>query len=140
LLLTGTVVVDSTDATGREYARSGSAYEERYGFSRGVRHGNRVEIAGTAPIPAEGETLGATAYDQMMRCGAIAIAALEELGGSASDVIRTTTYIVDPAEADEIGRAHQKLFGEAAPASTMVVVAALLEPEWKVELEVAARL
>lgn len=133
-------MVDRADATGREYAKSGSAYEARYGFSRGVRHGDRIEIAGTAPIPAEGETLGATAYDQMMRCGAIAIAALEELGGSASDVIRTTTYIVDPAEADEIGRAHHQLFGEAAPASTMVVVAALLEPEWKVELEVAARL
>ena len=62
----------------RDFARSRSPYEDRYGFSRGVRIGDRIEIAGTAPIPPEGESLAPTAHDQMLRCGAIAVAALED--------------------------------------------------------------
>ena len=100
--------------------------------------GNRVEIAGTAPIPPEGESVAAAAYEQMLRCGEIAIAALAELGASPSDVVRTRMYITDADDADDIGRAHRELFGEAAPAATMVVVAALLDPAWKVEIEVEA--
>lgn len=115
----------------RRFARSGSPYESRYGFSRGVRIGDRVEIAGTAPIPPSGEPIAQTAYEQMLRCGEIAVAALGELGASAVDVIRTRMFITDPSEADEIGRAHQEVFGMATPA-------ALLEPEWKVETEVEA--
>jgi enamine deaminase RidA (YjgF/YER057c/UK114 family) len=120
------------------FARSGSLYEERYGFSRGVRIGNLVEIAGTAPIPPEGEQVAATAYEQMLRCGDIAVSALGELGATVDDVIRTRMFITDPGEANEIGRAHLQVFGSATPAATMVVVAALLEPEWKVEIEVEA--
>ncbi|MCH8128295.1 MAG: RidA family protein [Acidobacteria bacterium] len=122
----------------RQYVRSGSPYEERYGFSRGVRFGDRIEIAGTAPIPPEGEPVAATAYEQMLRCGEIAIAALAEFGAPPSDVVRTRMYITDAADSDDIGRAHRELFGEAAPAATMIVVAALLDPAWKVELEVEA--
>lgn len=118
--------------------RSGSPYEETYGFSRGLRTGDRIEIAGTAPIPPDGEPVAATAYEQMLRCGEIAIAALAELGAKPSDVVRTRMYITDGADGDEIGRAHRELFGEAAPAATMVVVAALLDPAWKVEIEVEA--
>lgn len=62
----------------RGIARSVSPYEERYGFSRGVRIGNRVEIAGTAPVPLEGDPVAVTAYDQMLRCGEIVVAALVE--------------------------------------------------------------
>lgn len=119
-------------------ARSGSPYEATYGFSRGVRTGNRIEIAGTAPIPPEGEPVAPTAYEQMLRCGEIAIAALDELGASSEDVVRTRMYLTNAADADEIGRAHRELFGGAAPAATMVVVAALLDPAWKVEIEVEA--
>lgn len=122
----------------RAYARSGSPYEERYGFSRGVRIGDRIEIAGTAPIPPPGEALAPSAYDQMLRCGEIAIDAIESLGGTAADVVRTRMFITDPEDADEIGRAHREIFGAATPAATMVVVAALLEPGWKVEIEVEA--
>lgn len=119
-------------------ARSGSRYEATYGFSRGIATGGRVEIAGTAPIPPDGEPVAATAYEQMLRCGEIAIGALAELGATPDDVLRTRMYITDPADADEIGRAHRELFGAAAPAATMVVVAALLDPAWKVEIEVEA--
>jgi enamine deaminase RidA (YjgF/YER057c/UK114 family) len=124
----------------RRHAKSGSPYEERFGFSRGVRSGDRIEIAGTAPIPRPGEALAPTAYEQMLRCGEIAIAALQELGASAEDVIRTRTYITDPSDADEIGRAHRELFGAASPAATMVAVVALVDSAWKVELEVEAQL
>ena len=103
-----------------------------------MRIGNRIEIAGTAPIPPDGEPLAATAYEQMLRCGGIAAEALRELGGSVDDVVRTRMFITDPGDADEIGRAHRQVFGKAMPAATMVVVAALLEPEWKVEIEVEA--
>ena len=122
----------------RRQVRSGSPYEERYGFTRGVRVGDRVEIAGTAPIPAAGDTVAATAFGQMVRCGAIAVAGLEELGATVADVVRTRMFITDPSEADEIGRAHKEVFGDADPVSTMVVVAALLDPQWKVEIEVEA--
>jgi enamine deaminase RidA (YjgF/YER057c/UK114 family) len=121
-----------------ERTRSGSPYEELYGFSRGVRHGNRVEIAGTAPVPPEGLPVAGTAYEQMLRCGEIVAAALSMLGASPADVVRTRMYITDAGDADEIGRAHRELFGEAAPVATMVVVAALLDPAWKVEIEVEA--
>lgn len=123
-----------------QHVASGSPYEQRYGFSRAVRVGDRVLVAGTAPIPAPGTQLGTDAYAQMMRCGKIAIEALAEVGASAADVVRTRMYITDPALADDVGRAHGELFGSARPAATMVVVAALLEPEWLVEIEVEAML
>ncbi len=74
----------------------------------------------------------------MLRCGEIVIAALEDLGAHPRDVVRTRMFITDPSDADEVGRAHRELFGEASPAATMVVVAALLDPSWRVELEVEA--
>ncbi len=122
----------------RMQVESGSPYEKLYGFSRGLRRGRRVEIAGTAPIPEPGDEVAATAYEQMMRCGEIVTKALEQMGSSRDEVVRTRMYITDAAEADEIGRAHGELFGVARPVATMVVVAGLLDPAWKVEIEVEA--
>ncbi len=122
----------------RIQVESGSPYERLYGFSRGLRRGTRVEIAGTAPIPAAGEAVAPTAYSQMLRCGEIVTRALEQLGSTPDDVVRTRMYITDPSYADEVGRAHGELFGAARPVATMVVVAGLLDPAWKVELEVEA--
>lgn len=117
---------------------SSSRFEPEYGFSRAVRTGNRVLVAGTAPIPHTGQAVAETAYRQMLRCGQIIVAALEEVGASAADVVRTRMYLIDPADSDEVGRAHREVFGEAAPAATMVVVTALIDPSWKVEVEVEA--
>ena len=89
-------------------------------------------------MPREGGELEPTAYGQMMRCGEIAIEALAALGGSVPDVVRTRMFIVDANDADEVGRAHKDVFGVSEPAATMVVVAALLDPGWKVEIEVEA--
>jgi enamine deaminase RidA (YjgF/YER057c/UK114 family) len=119
---------------------SGSPYEPRYGFCRALRRGQRIEIAGTAPIPRQGEPLAADAYRQMLRCGEIASEALQRLGGKLEHVVRTRMFITDPADADEIGRAHRELFGGAPPVATMVVVTRLLDPAWKIELEVEAEL
>jgi enamine deaminase RidA (YjgF/YER057c/UK114 family) len=122
----------------RRSVHSGSPFEVRYGFARGVRIGDRVEIAGTAPIPPPGESVPATAFEQMLRCGEIAVAALGELGATTGDVVRTRMFITSLDDAEEIGRAHGEVFGAARPVATMVVVAALLDPAWKVELEVEA--
>jgi enamine deaminase RidA (YjgF/YER057c/UK114 family) len=122
----------------RMQVESGSPYESLYGFARGLRRGSRVEIAGTAPIPEPGDDVAATAYEQMLRCGEIVIKALEQMGSSAEEVVRTRMFITDASDADEIGRAHGELFGVARPVATMVVVAGLLDPAWKVELEAEA--
>jgi enamine deaminase RidA (YjgF/YER057c/UK114 family) len=74
----------------------------------------------------------------MLRCGQIIVAALAEAGAGVADVVRTRTFIVDPADADEVGRAHAEVFGREAPAATMVVVAALIDPAWRVEVEAEA--
>lgn len=74
----------------------------------------------------------------MLLCGRIALDAIQRLGGTAADVIRTRIFITDPADADAIGTAHQALFGEARPVATMVVIGGLLDPAWKVEIEVEA--
>jgi enamine deaminase RidA (YjgF/YER057c/UK114 family) len=115
-----------------------SPYEDRYGFARGVRVGNRILVAGTAPVPEPGDELASGPYAQMLRCGEIALESIVALGGSMDDVVRTRMFITDTADADQIGRAHKELFGSSEPAATMVVVAALLDPAWLVEIEVEA--
>ena len=121
----------------RRRARSGSPYEQTIGFSRAVRVGDRIAISGTAPIWPDGSCPD-DAGTQARRCFAIALAALEELGGSPTDVVRTRMYITGASVADAVGAAHREAVGAAAPAATMVVVAALLDPRWKVEIEVDA--
>ncbi len=115
---------------------SASPYEAAYGFSRAVRVGDRTLVAGTAPI--DGDDVPETAYDQVLLCGRIISEALEQAGSSVDDVVRTRMYIVDPADADQVGRAHGQIFGEAMPVATMVVVAGLLDERWKVEVEAEA--
>lgn len=116
---------------------SGSPYETAFGFCRARRVGDRILVAGTAPVPPDGERVADGAHAQMLRCGAIALEAIEDLGGSADDVVRTRMFVVDPALADTVGRAHHELFGPVEPVATMVV-ADLLDPDWLVELEVEA--
>lgn len=119
-------------------AQGSSPYEARYGFSRAVRVGERILVAGTAPVEADGSSTPGDAADQARRCLQIILGAIAELGGSAGDVVRTRMYIVDPADADAIGAVHGEFFGEIRPASTMVVIKALLRDEWRVEIEAEA--
>ena len=79
-----------------------------------------------------------SAYEQARRCLEIIVAALAEAGASPEDVVRTRVYLTRAADWEEVGRAHGELFGDVRPASTMVVVAALLDPRWLVEIEADA--
>lgn len=115
-----------------------SPYETAYGFARAVRSSNRILVAGTAPVEVDGTSTPGDAAAQARRCFAIILDAIEELGGSAGDVVRTRMYITDPADADAIGAAHGEIFRDVRPVSTMVVVAALLRPEWRIEIEAEA--
>jgi enamine deaminase RidA (YjgF/YER057c/UK114 family) len=121
----------------RQHARSGSPFEDRIGFSRAVRDGELVAVSGTAPVWPGGEVDPDPAA-QARRCWLIALAALTELGGSTRHVIRTRQYIVDPSDADAIGAVHGEVFAGVRPASTMVVVAGLLDPRWRIEVELDA--
>jgi enamine deaminase RidA (YjgF/YER057c/UK114 family) len=88
-------------------------------------------------MPDGGET-PADVYGQAKRCLEIIVEALREAGASASDVVRTRTYLVDAADWEEVGRAHGEVFADVRPASTMVVVTGFLDPRWKVEMEADA--
>jgi enamine deaminase RidA (YjgF/YER057c/UK114 family) len=126
-----------TNTGDRTNATSGSPFESSIGFSRAVRVGDTIAVSGTAPVWPDGSVDPDPAV-QARRCWDIMLAALEELGGSVTDVIRTRQYVVDPADGDAVGVVHGEVFGDVRPASTMVVVAALLDPRWKVELELDA--
>ena len=121
----------------RRHARSGSPYEDTIGFSRAVRVGDVVAVSGTAPVWPDGEVDPDPAA-QARRCWEIALGALAELGGTPADVVRTRQLLVDAADADAVGAVHGEVFGDVRPASTMVVVAALLDPRWRVEVELDA--
>jgi enamine deaminase RidA (YjgF/YER057c/UK114 family) len=121
----------------RQHARSGSPYEAAIGFSRAVRVGSTVAVSGTAPVWPDGSVDPDPAV-QARRCWEIMLAALEELGGTVDDVIRTRQYVVDAADGDAVGAVHGEVFGDVRPASTMVVVKELLDPRWKVEMELDA--
>ena len=124
--------------TDRHLVSSGSPYEPVIGFSRAVRDGRVVVVSGTAPVMPDGSHPPADAYLQARRCFEIIAAALEQAGARMDDVVRTRTYLTRVKDWEEVGRAHGEVFGDVRPASTMVVVQALLDPRWLVELEVDA--
>jgi enamine deaminase RidA (YjgF/YER057c/UK114 family) len=121
----------------RQLIPSGSPYEKTIGFSRAVRVGDRVLVAGTAPIWPDG-TVDPDPYRQAQRCLEIIVTALTEAGSSAMQVVRTRTFLTDLDDWEAVGRAHGEVFSEVRPAATMVVVAGLLDPRWKVEIEAEA--
>lgn len=121
----------------RQRITSGSAYEPRIGFSRAIRVGERVLVSGTAPIWSDG-SCDPDPEVQAGRCLEIILDALRDAGAEARHVVRTRTYLVHVVDAEAVGRAHGAVFGEIRPASTMVVVATLLDPRWKVEIEAEA--
>jgi enamine deaminase RidA (YjgF/YER057c/UK114 family) len=121
----------------RQRISSGSPYEPTYGYSRAVRIGDRVVVAGTAPIWPDG-SCDPDPEIQARRCFEIIVEALQQAGAAAEHVVRTRMFITDAADADAVGRAHGAAFGTARPAATMVVVAGLLDPRWKVEIEAEA--
>ena len=112
-----------------------SPYEPIIGFSRAVRAGDAIHVAGTGPVGADdADTAG-----QTRRIFEIAGEVLARAGASFRDVVRTRIYLTSAADWETVGRVHGEYFAEIRPAATMVVVAALLNPQWRVEIEFDAQ-
>jgi enamine deaminase RidA (YjgF/YER057c/UK114 family) len=126
------------EESGPARVSSGSPFEPAFGFSRALRAGGRVLVSGTAPVFPDGEACPDDAGLQARRCFAIVEDALAAAGASLHDVVRTRMYVTSAAYADAVGAVHGELLGHVRPAATMVVVAALLDPAWKVEIEAEA--
>ena len=122
---------------GRRRVASGSPYEPVIGFSRAVRVGDRVLVSGTGPVWPDGSCPD-DAEAQARRCLEIITSALAQAGAGVDDVVRTRVFLTAAADADAVGRVHGELFGHIRPAATMVVVAGLLDPRWRVEIEAEA--
>jgi len=108
-----------------------SPYEPIIGFSRAVRVGNAVHVSGTGPVGADNED----AAGQTRRIFEIARQALAKAGAGFEHVVRTRMYLTHTEDWEAVGRVHGEFFGEIRPAATMVVVAALLNPNWRIEME-----
>ena len=111
-----------------------SPFEPIIGFSRAVRVGNAVHLSGTGPVGAD----EADAETQTRRIFAIAAEALAKAGASFEDVDRTRMYLTHVKDWEAVGRVHGEFFAEVRPAATMLVVAKLLNPAWRVEIEMDA--
>lgn len=92
----------------RRHAFTGSPFEAQFGFARAVRDGNRIIVAGTGPVENDGSSTQGGAAEQAERCCTLIIRAIEELGGSASDVIRTRMFLTDPADQEAVGEVHAR--------------------------------
>jgi enamine deaminase RidA (YjgF/YER057c/UK114 family) len=115
----------------RRNISGGSPYEPIIGFSRAVRVGNTIHVAGTGPVGAEHENVAG----QTHRIFEIAIEALAKAGATLDHVVRTRMYLTHVEDWEAVGRVHGSFFATVRPAATMVVVRALLNPAWRIEIE-----
>src|SRR3954465_9508518 len=118
----------------RQNITGGSPFEPIIGFSRAVRAGNIVHLAGTGPVGADSGDVEA----QTRRIFSIAEEALSKAGASFKDVVRTRMYLTHVEDWEAVGRVHGEFFASVRPAATMVVVAKLLNPAWRIEIEMEA--
>jgi enamine deaminase RidA (YjgF/YER057c/UK114 family) len=123
----------------RRRTYSGAAWEDAVGYCRAIRTGNRIEVSGSAPVASDGsvDTPG-DGYRQAQRCIEIIGDALEALGSSLVDVVRTRMFVTDIDRWREYGRAHREAFGEHPPATSMVEVRRLIHPDMLIEIEAEA--
>jgi enamine deaminase RidA (YjgF/YER057c/UK114 family) len=121
-----------------ERLSSGGPWEESVGYSRVVRAGELVVTAGCTSVVDGVVTHPGDAYRQALAAFSLALRQVERVGASVSDVVQTRMYVVERADCDAVGQAHRELFAAAPPAATMVLVAGLVDPEMRVEVEVVA--
>jgi enamine deaminase RidA (YjgF/YER057c/UK114 family) len=123
----------------RRHYSSGSPYEPMLGFSRAIRIGNNIAVAGTAPIGPDGKTVAqGDPAEQMRRCLEIVRQALEGLGAGLSDVIRTRVMLTRIEDWQAVGHVHGEYFKDIRPAITIAQVSRFIDPDWLVEIEVDA--
>lgn len=123
----------------RQLISSGGPWESVVGYSRAVRVGSHVYVAGTTAANPDGTIHGGDdAYEQARRCFEIIDKALAEAGATMADVVRTRMFVTDISRWEEFGRAHGECFRDVRPAATMIQVSALIDPAMLVEIEVEA--
>jgi enamine deaminase RidA (YjgF/YER057c/UK114 family) len=122
----------------RREVEAGTGWGPMVGYSRAVRVGNTIHVAGTTGLEADGKPAAGGMYGQSRQALANIVAALAKLGGRAEDVVRTRIYVTDITQWEEVGRAHGELFADIRPASTMVEVTRLIDPALVVEIEADA--
>lgn len=126
-----------TERFGRQTASSGSKWEPLMGYSRAVRSGPFIAVTGTVGVNADG-TYSKSLGDQTHRSLAIIRAAIEALGGTMEQVIRTRMFVTDVSKWEEVARVHGEAFGEIRPATSIVEVARLIDVEAQIEIEADA--
>lgn len=125
--------------TSRQTISSGAPWENRVGYCRAVRVGSHIAVSGTAPVDEQGGVVGVgDAYAQARCCIAIIESALAEAGASLENVVRTRMFVTDIGQWEAIGKAHGEAFGSIRPATSMVEVRALIDPDMLVEIEADA--
>ena len=118
---------------------SGAPWESAVGYCRALRMGAQIWVSGTAPSDGKGGTYApGDGYAQTHRCLALIESALEELGASLADVVRTRLYVTDLDQWEAIAKAHQERFGDHPPTSTLIKVAGLINPDMVIEIEAEA--
>lgn len=122
----------------RRYISSGTVWEERFGYSRAVRVGNIIEVAGTTAVDGDQVIGEGNIYEQTRFIFRKIERALTEAGGSMADVVRTRMYVTDISLSDDVGRAHAAFFAEVRPAASMIEVSAFIDPRLLIEIEVTA--
>lgn len=135
--MTPHVKLTVTDRNGRKCVSSGSPWEAVVGYSRAVRAGDSIFVTGTVGLEPDGR-FAATAREQTRRALEIIVAAIEALGGKPADVVRTRIYVTDIEQWKEIGEVHSEFFESVRPATTMVQVAGLIDPQALIEIEADA--
>lgn len=124
----------------RQHVSTGTDWESEVGYSRAVRTGTTVHVAGTTAVE-DGEVVGeGDPYRQTTYALGIVADALAEVDAGIEDVVRTRLYVTDIGDKDEVGRAHGEVFGDVRPAATLVQVERLVEPELLVEVEAVAEI